>query len=153
LPKIYKTAVDWWLDPTLAIGPLVGAGVTVGSLVAGQLAAAVIGGGVLTFVVLLYMLVVIPIRYEIADGALTVRAGVALRLVIAWDRVRSIEPSSSPISSPALSMKRLRVTYAKPDGKDGWVLISPTDRTAFLADVADASGGRLKLDGDRLVRR
>jgi hypothetical protein len=147
--KIYKSAVDSWMYPVLAIGPLVGVSVIVWSLISGKLLGVVIGAGQLAVFAAIFFGLVLPIRYEIAGDALTVRAGL-MRIVIPWDRLRSIAPSSNPLSSPALSLRRLRVDYAKASGRDAWVLISPTDRAAFLADVAEASG-RHKVHGDRLI--
>jgi hypothetical protein len=98
---------------------------------------------------LLLGLVVLPIVYVVGDHGLTIRAGL-IRLRVPWTRLVEIAPSSSPQSSPAMSLKRLDVHYTKLDGAAKHVLISPVDRPAFLKDCAAASP-KHKVDGDKLV--
>jgi hypothetical protein len=52
--------------------------------------------------------------------------------------IRSITPTRNPLSSPALSLDRLKIEHAR-----GWVMISPADKEGFLRALDTARG---KLD-------
>lgn len=45
--------------------------------------------------------------------------------------ITSVLPTYNPLSSPALSLKRLKIRY----GKYGFIMISPADRAGFLATL------------------
>ena len=49
--------------------------------------------------------------------------------------ITSIRPSRNPISSPALSLRRLSIRYNKYDE----ILVSPKDREAFVAALKAAN--------------
>ena len=51
-----------------------------------------------------------------------------MKLHVPYDRLVSAELTRNPLSSPALSLQRIRVRYQKPNGKETWVQISPPDR-------------------------
>jgi hypothetical protein len=50
--------------------------------------------------------------------------------------IRDIYPSRSLLSSPALSMDRLRVTY----GRSKHLLVSPRNKEVFLAEIEQRTG-------------
>lgn len=68
------------------------------------------------------------------DRELLVRSG-PFRWRIAIDGIESIRPSRSPLSSPALSLDRLEITY----GGGRRLLISPEDREGFLEAIVARS--------------
>lgn len=74
--------------------------------------------------------------YTIASDALTVRFG-PFRWKIALADIQRVEPTTSPLSGPALSLDRLRIEY----GKGRVMLVSPEDTERFLADLR-ARGAR-----------
>ena len=45
--------------------------------------------------------------------------------------ITQIEPTHNPLSSPALSLDRLKIYYRK-DGRVATVMISPKDKEGFL---------------------
>ena len=66
----------------------------------------------------------------------------ALRIVstpfgwtVPYAELRSVAPSASPLSSPALSLDRLELAYVR-GGRRRTVLISPDDRGAFIEELA-----------------
>lgn len=73
----------------------------------------------------------VPIRYEITDTALIVRFGF-LRRAIPLTRIDGAEPSNSPVSAPAWSLRRLRIDYRNENGRRAHVHISPKGRRDFL---------------------
>ena len=72
--------------------------------------------------------------YEIRDTDLLVRSG-PFRWKINLEDIRSIQPSHSLISSPALSLDRLEIRY----GSGQVILISPKDHAAFIDQLATST--------------
>ena len=136
----YKSRVDWWIAALLVLPPLASAMV----LATGEIMFGVIG---LAGYGLLITSLVLPIEYTVGDKALVIAYGMA-RQRIAWDHLIAMRPSRNPLSSPALSLRRLEIKYRKHDGREATVLISPVDRAAFVADCARAAGKR--ADGESL---
>ncbi|HLJ73982.1 MAG TPA: PH domain-containing protein [Thermoanaerobaculia bacterium] len=65
--------------------------------------------------------------YVIEADTLTIRSSFITWRVPIRD-IRSITPTRSAISSPALSLDRLRIEYGRK-----WILVSPEDRQRFIA--------------------
>jgi len=149
MAKTHKSAIDWWIQLLVVLPMLAGSAIIVAGLASGQDRLRTIGVLSTAGYCLLLGLVVLPIVYVVGDHGLTIRAGL-IRLRVPWDRLVEIVPSSNPMSSPAMSLKRLDVRYTKLDGTAKHVLISPLDRPAFLQDCATVSP-KHKLDGDKLV--
>ncbi len=82
-------------------------------------------------------------RYELDARQLEVRSGF-FKWIVPLKDVSAITPTRNPLSSPALSLDRLRIDYG---GKS--IMISPQDKQAFLrefesrrrADKAATSAG------------
>ncbi|WP_396953703.1 PH domain-containing protein [Neobacillus mesonae] len=68
--------------------------------------------------------------YEINDNQLLIVAG-PIKKKIEIKEIKSIRPSRSILSSPALSMKRLEILY----GKWGMVLIYPKNQENFCKNL------------------
>ncbi|MGB5210221.1 MAG: PH domain-containing protein [Gammaproteobacteria bacterium] len=72
-------------------------------------------------------------RYTVDQGVLIIRCGpFRQRLRIA--DIESVEATRSPLSSPALSLDRLRITY----GGGKRVLVSPEDKARFQTAIGHA---------------
>lgn len=65
--------------------------------------------------------------YLFSDNHLIIRYG-PFKKRIPLDRITSVKKTSNPLSSPALSLKRLEISYNTYD----MVLISPQDRDEFI---------------------
>ena len=65
--------------------------------------------------------------YRVDAASLAIRSG-PFRWRIPLRDIRRVEPSRSWLSSPALSVDRLRIRH----GRSGQVLVSPKDRQAFV---------------------
>lgn len=132
--KVYPSAVDWWFAAILILTPL-------GILVAGFVFVAqnpLLGIiSLLTgfFVGGLIALLSLPCRYILTESALTIQCGV-VKETIPLRRLRGVRLSSSILSAPALSLKRIEITLDQ-----GFLLISPRDRKGFLLDLDRAVGG------------
>ena len=122
----FESKVDWWVAVLLVATPLI-------TLAAAVLAVAA-GGALLPavlpclFIAALYFGLVLPVRYGVSSRELIIRHGLVRRR-IRIDSITRIRASHNPLSSPALSLDRLRVDYR------GWlraVLISPNDKAGFI---------------------
>ena len=69
-------------------------------------------------------------HYELAERDLLVCSG-PLRWRVPLAQIRSVVPSRSLVSAPALSLDRLRIDY----GQASSILISPRDRLRFLLEL------------------
>jgi hypothetical protein len=139
----FSSKIDWWLGVLLAVSPAV-ALLAAMSAPESERSEALLGLVVLAVV---YVGLVFPMRYGITDSHLIVRHGfVKKRIELA--SIRSVTPTRSPLSSPALSLDRLRVTFGT--GLFKRLLISPADKRRFLVELALRA--RLLRDGDGLTR-
>ena len=78
----------------------------------------------------------ISTRYILQPKLLTVRIGPFVWR-IPTDEITAITPTRSPLSSPALSLDRLRIEY----GSGKAVMISPHKKAQFLSDIEAARHG------------
>lgn len=144
----YKSKVDWWLVPLLALPPTVSVVILVQMLLVGDFWGILISVGVLAFVGSLYGVVIFPIRYGIDPaGLLLVRSGMYCKR-IELSEIQAVVPTRNPLSSPALSLQRLRIEFG-PRFFDA-VMISPKNRDEFLQDLAETAG--MQRTGETLTR-
>lgn len=131
---VHRSRVDAWLRLAL----LASAGVSFGVAaalwrqsptpvigIAVSLLAAV-GGG-------LPLWVLFGTRYEVTAGQLLVHSG-PFRWRVPVAEITRVEPSTSALSAPALSLQRLRIDH----GRGRWLLVSPEDPQAFRAALRAA---------------
>ena len=71
-------------------------------------------------------------HYTLDGEWLLIRSG-PMRWRVAIRDIRSVTPTRSPLSSPALSLDRLRIDH----GPGRIVLISPADKAGFLAALKE----------------
>jgi hypothetical protein len=126
----YRSAVDTWLWIVLGAAIVV-VGATCGTLlVVGDGALRAIGFFSGLFGAGLPIWVLASTSYTVTPDELVVRSG-----PFRWRRpiadITAITPTRNPLSSPALSLDRLRITAR---GRAD-LMISPADRRAFLADL------------------
>ena len=69
-------------------------------------------------------------HYSVGEGRLIIVCG-PFSWTIALDEITGAGPSRNPLSSPALSLDRLKIRY----GKGKWILVSPEDQQAFLRAI------------------
>jgi hypothetical protein len=131
----FKSAVDSWVYALalslpvalmLAVVPvLAGAQSTAQSTIHSTtilLAVAILGLGAIAPLWLLFFT-----YYRIDSTILRIQAG-PFTWAIPLDHIRSITPSRSCVSSPALSLNRLQINY----GRQRSILVSPKDKTGFI---------------------
>lgn len=79
------------------------------------------------FIIAIYA-VTLPCYYTIENQHLKIRAGIIIKKDIDIQQISKIAESNDPISSPAMSLKRLRIDF----GQGDYILISPQNRKAFI---------------------
>lgn len=68
--------------------------------------------------------------YKLSDTALLVKSG-PFNWLVPIVQITSVTPTSNPLSSPALSLDRLRIDY----GSGRSIMISPKDKSLFIQDL------------------
>lgn len=122
----FKSAIDTWFY-VLALGlPVVLIGTILASLEVHDLPAILVIAVVALISLGLPVWLMLSTRYVIQDGTLRVRSG-PFRWTIPLREIRSVEPSRSVLSSPALSLDRLKIRY----GAGRSLLVSPRDVEGF----------------------
>ena len=138
-PKRFKSKIDRWLL-YLLIAVMVFE-VVVMSAAAMQadspLEATVLIIAALVIVGLLGSML-IGTHYTVDGNILRIRCG-PFRWQVPVDAIESVEPTRNPLSSPALSLDRLRLQYGKRR-----ILVSPADKAGFLKAIGQgpADAGR-----------
>ena len=75
-------------------------------------------------------------HYTVDGNILRVRSG-PFRWKVPIDQIESVQPTRSPLSSPALSLDRLQIRY----GAGRRIMVSPADRSGFLRAIGQELGG------------
>lgn len=143
MKRVFGTKVDAWIAAVIVLGTVIPLVMLVvigfqthqnGIIPAGFFAPILIG------------LFAIPIKYELQSDLLLIQSGI-IKYRVRYSDIELIEPTRNPLSSPAMSLDRLKIVY----GKRKMIMISPNDRAAFLSEIKK----RADLEGtnDRLVRR
>ena len=136
MATVYKSKIDWWLGAILVVAMIASALAGLKALSAdtpNSIGTAFLIGGVGLILPLVSLL---STRYVIEGQQLVVRSGL-FKWRIPINEISDITPTSDPIASPALSLDRLRITYAKTKT----VLVSPRDKDAFLAQIGSLHRG------------
>lgn len=123
----FYSEIDWWLAAIL----LVAMGIALGSIPEVlQTKTQVVGIALTSLLVATALLLASAflMRYEITSGSLSVKAWPLYHKKIPIAEIHTIERTNTPISSPALSLDRIRILY-----KSGSVIISPRDQGKFIA--------------------
>ena len=128
----YRSKIDIWLGTVL----IVAAGA---SIYGGFVLLTVPGPGRwLTLAVVLLFGLVLPVwllvgTYYTIDGQVLVVSGGPFRWRIPLSDIVAIEPTRNPLSSPALSLDRMRIR--RRGGEE--IMVSPRDKDAFRKELRD----------------
>ncbi len=134
MTRVFASKVDRWLVILFALSAL--------SAIVGCAAAAAVADGaeLLVMAVSLAIAIGLPVwilrstRYTLDEQTLKVHSG-PFSWTIPLREITSITPTRSPLSSPALSLDRLRIEYG---GRA--LMISPRDRQEFLSEIEARRG-------------
>jgi len=135
-PRRFRSKLDTWLLVTLIAAVLMSAGAAFTLRGASSpdrwiaVPALLVGAGLPVWLLL-------GTHYTITDTELRVRSGpFGWRVPLA--EIRSVTPTRNPLSSPALSLDRLRIDY----GPGRALLVSPQDKGGFLACLEERRPGK-----------
>ena len=126
---VYPSAIDWWVAAILLAAPIISLVVGVALLVQQRYddaSAVFLTGAIAVAVTAAFTL---PCRYTLLDDTLNVRCGI-LFTSIPYETIERVERSSSWLSGPALSLRRVRVVTSRRS-----YLLSPRDLAGFLDDL------------------
>ncbi|HKA86593.1 MAG TPA: PH domain-containing protein [Haliangiales bacterium] len=148
----YSTKVDRWVFGVVGAAFVVELGAAV-ALVATMKATGVLLAllSLGTFVGII-RLAAWPVIYDIGAGEIRVRCGL-WGFVIPIDGIVRVFPSRNPLSAPAWSLDRLQIEYVDRAGRKRMALLSPTDRDAFVAELAESDRGLQREDAGLARRR
>jgi len=119
MTKVYKSKIDWWL--IIVIGVLFCYPIVEG-IITKEYLMSLTFFGLISLIFLLFK----SIQYKIEGQFLII-----WRTKIDILKIKKIYSTNNPLSSPALSLDRIAVTYNKFDE----VLISPKNRAEFIAEL------------------
>ncbi|WP_395633456.1 PH domain-containing protein [Flavobacterium sp.] len=117
--SVYKSKVDWWL--ILLIG-----GILCYPIVDGMMTQEYVLSLVFVGLSLLVFLMFRTVKYKIEGQYLRIWT-----TKIDIHSIKKVYRTNNPLSSPALSLDRIAIVYNKYDE----ILISPKDRSAFIAEL------------------
>lgn len=130
----YRSKTDRWLGAAFVIAPICGA---LGMAVA----ASQLPSALPVILVLGFAILVLPVwtlartAYVLDDRELLVASG-PFKWRVPLKDITNIVPTRDPLSSPALSLDRLRIEYAR--GRT--IMISPMDKDLFVSDLNGRRG-------------
>lgn len=121
--KVFKSKIDWWFG-LLLVYPIF---MSVKSMLLGEW----VGLLGLSIVIVLILFFSKTTRYIINDNQLIVKSTWVVYERIDISKITKIEKTNSILSSPALSLDRIRIRYNKYDE----VLISPKVKKEFVDEL------------------
>jgi hypothetical protein len=138
MEQVYTSKIDTWLLVVL-VGAVIACLVAfVFSLRTGSVPAIVATLPALLIGAGLPVWLMTSTSYTLSDTALLVKSG-PFKWQVPIEQITSITPTSNPLSSPALSLDRLRIDY----GRGQSIMISPKDKSQFIQDL-EARRGSLR---------
>ena len=136
MATVYRSKTDAWLVAVLAFAMAASLYATFEVLSTGSPA----GWGAVALIaglgIGLPLWLLLSTRYTLESRRLVVHSG-PFKWHIPVADITRITPSSNPLSSPALSLDRLRIDY----GGDSSLMISPCNKEQFLSDIEAARRG------------
>lgn len=129
-PSKFRSKVDAWLVLLVIATGVLALTTSFPLILRGVPGAIPIAVVVFLSVVALPVWLLLSTLYWFEGDQLCIRSG-PLRWRIPVSQIRAVTPSRSLLSSPALSMDRLRIDY----GRHQSVLVSPLDKQGFLAEL------------------
>jgi membrane protein YdbS with pleckstrin-like domain len=125
----FPSKKDWWLTIIIWGAMLFAMGSGIYSLIFEE-------SNFIDFVIVLILAVMLPVfllwmwlttYYVLDESNLVIKYG-PFKIIIPLNTIKSVKKTMNPLSSPALSLKRLEIIY----GQYNMVLISPKDRDEFM---------------------
>ena len=129
-PKRFKSKVDAWFYLTIVGSVVIVLAVLLAVLESPSTSELAMIAAAMLLAVGLPVWVLLQTHYTVTKDALVIRSG-PMRWTVPLDEIKSVTTSRSLLSSPALSMDRLEITW----GGFNRILVSPEDRRGFLKAI------------------
>jgi len=126
----FKSAVDLWLLVIVALVVIISLGVSIRLVLQSSPAGYLRVIGVMAVGIGLPLWLLYTTQYVVKDEALNIQSG-PFKWTIPITSISQVVETSNPLSSPALSLRRLEITY----GERKTVMVSPKDRNGFLKAI------------------
>jgi len=126
----FRSKIDWWL---LLIFVVITANILMKIYEANHHYSLASNFPHLVIYSLIIFLIWLPIfnTYYVVENNTLIIKNLIFRWKININDITQIEPTHNPLSSPALSLDRLKISYMK-NGRIAKVMISPKDKETFL---------------------
>ena len=136
----FKSAVDLWLLVIVALVVIISLGVSVRLVLQCSSAGYLRVIGVLAVGIGLPLWLLYTTQYVVEDEVLRIQSG-PFKWTIPIASINQVVETSNPLSSPALSLRRLKIVY----DNNKSVMVSPKDRDEFLVAI----GKHVTATGDQ----
>jgi membrane protein YdbS with pleckstrin-like domain len=129
---VYPSAVDGWIVALIGLSYLMLLGAMVLSLMHADGVGFWTVLGSLILITALITFLGIPCKYILTGDHVLIISGV-VKMRIPYQKITGVEKTSNPLSAPAWSLKRVKISTT--EFFPGYRLISPKDRDAFISDL------------------
>jgi hypothetical protein len=135
MDTVYKSKIDAWLGALLVVA------MGMCAISSYQVMKMGLSASIATVVPLLLVGIGLPLwlmmgtNYSLGGGRLLIRSG-PFKWVVPIESITGITPTSNPLSSPALSLDRLQISY----NNGASVMISPKNKEQFIRDLEALRG-------------
>ena len=126
----FKSAVDLWLLVIVALVVIISFGVSVRLALQRSPAGHLISIWLIVVGIGLPLWLLYTTQYVVKDKALRIQSG-PFKWTIPIASIKQVVETSNPLSSPALSLRRLKIVY----DNNKSVMVSPKDRDEFLVAI------------------
>ena len=126
----FKSAVDLWLLVIVALVVIISLGVSVRLLLQRSPVGYLISIWLIAVGIGLPLWLLYTTQYVVKDEVLKIQSG-PFKWTIPIVSISQVVETSNPRSSPALSLRRLKITY----GESKTIMVSPKDREGFLEAI------------------
>jgi hypothetical protein len=126
----FRSKIDAWLIVLMVLTTTLALTLCLLPVANGAPRVALIPILVMTLVSALFVSLLAATHYTFVEASLQIRSG-PFKWSIPLDQIRAIVPSRSLLSSPALSIDRLRIDF----GQSRSIYISPADKEGFLREM------------------
>ena len=126
----FNSAVDLWLLVIVALVVIISLGVSIRLVLQSSPAGYLRVIGVMAVGIGLPFWLFYSTQYVVIDEVLQIQSG-PFKWTIPITSISQVVETSNPLSSPALSLRRLEITY----GERKTVMVSPKDRNGFLKAI------------------
>ena len=126
----FKSAVDLWLLVIVVLVVIISLGVSVRLVLQRSPAGYLISIWLIAVGIGLPLWLLYTTQYVVKDEVLKIQSG-PFKWTIPITSISQVVETTNPLSSPALSLRRLKITY----GESKTIMVSPKDREGFLEAI------------------